>query len=51
MKVTYDRAKMSALARRLIGWFGPRGLNSLLLALLVIQAHVPGQNIYSPSTA
>jgi NhaP-type Na+/H+ or K+/H+ antiporter len=36
------RAKMSPLARGFIGWFGPRGLNSLLLALLAVQAHVPG---------
>ncbi len=36
------RAKMSPLARAYIGWFGPRGLNSLLLALLAVQAHVPG---------
>jgi NhaP-type Na+/H+ or K+/H+ antiporter len=35
-------AKMSNLARAFIGWFGPRGLNSLLLALLAVQAHVPG---------
>jgi sodium/hydrogen antiporter len=35
-------AKMSWLARAFIGWFGPRGLNSLLLALLAVQAHVPG---------
>jgi NhaP-type Na+/H+ or K+/H+ antiporter/rhodanese-related sulfurtransferase len=35
-------AKMSNLARGFIGWFGPRGLNSLLLALLAVQAHVPG---------
>ncbi|HEU4793864.1 MAG TPA: rhodanese-like domain-containing protein, partial [Nitrolancea sp.] len=26
----------------IIGWFGPRGLNSLLLALLVVQGGVPG---------
>jgi NhaP-type Na+/H+ or K+/H+ antiporter len=32
---------MSHTARAFIGWFGPRGLNSLLLALLVVQAHVP----------
>lgn len=37
-----QRAKMSPLARGFIGWFGPRGLNSLLLALLAVQAHVPG---------
>jgi rhodanese-related sulfurtransferase len=35
-------AKMSNFARAFIGWFGPRGLNSLLLALLAVQAHVPG---------
>jgi NhaP-type Na+/H+ or K+/H+ antiporter len=35
-------AHMSWLARGFIGWFGPRGLNSLLLALLAVQAHVPG---------
>ncbi len=35
-------AKMSNLARAFIGWFGPRGLNSLLLALLAVQAGVPG---------
>jgi NhaP-type Na+/H+ or K+/H+ antiporter len=34
-------AHMSAQARAFIGWFGPRGLNSLLLALLVVQARVP----------
>jgi NhaP-type Na+/H+ or K+/H+ antiporter len=34
-------ARMSHAARAFIGWFGPRGLNSLLLALLVVQAHVP----------
>lgn len=34
-------AKMSTIARGFIGWFGPRGLNSLLLALLVVQAHAP----------
>ena len=32
------RAKMSWEARAFICWFGPRGLNSLLLALLVVQA-------------
>ncbi|HEY0603602.1 MAG TPA: cation:proton antiporter [Herpetosiphonaceae bacterium] len=31
-------ATMSNTARAFIGWFGPRGLNSLLLALLVVQA-------------
>jgi NhaP-type Na+/H+ or K+/H+ antiporter len=36
------RARMSNSARLFIGWFGPRGLNSLLLALLAVQGHVPG---------
>jgi NhaP-type Na+/H+ or K+/H+ antiporter len=36
------RARMSWPARLFIGWFGPRGLNSLLLALLAVQGHVPG---------
>ncbi len=34
------RATMSHSARAFIGWFGPRGLNSLLLALLAVQADV-----------
>ncbi len=34
-------ATMSAPARLFIGWFGPRGLSSLLLALLVIHADPP----------
>ncbi len=36
-----QRAKMSNPARLFMGWFGPRGLNSLLLALLAVQAAVP----------
>ncbi len=36
-----QRARMSNVARLFIGWFGPRGLNSLLLALLVVQANAP----------
>ena len=35
-------ATMSNAARGFIAWFGPRGLNSLLLALLVVQADVAG---------
>jgi NhaP-type Na+/H+ or K+/H+ antiporter len=41
MGVVLQGARMSRAARAFIGWFGPRGLNSLLLALLVVQAHVP----------
>ena len=39
------RSKMSWPARGFISWFGPRGLNSLLLALLVVQADVPGAEL------
>lgn len=35
-------AALSRPARAFIGWFGPRGLNSLLFALLVASADVPG---------
>ncbi|MGQ0678210.1 MAG: cation:proton antiporter domain-containing protein [Actinomycetota bacterium] len=34
-------AALSRTARAFIAWFGPRGLNSLLFALLVVQADVP----------
>jgi NhaP-type Na+/H+ or K+/H+ antiporter len=43
--VTLSRAEMSWAARGFIGWFGPRGLNSLLLALLVVHADVPGAEL------
>jgi NhaP-type Na+/H+ or K+/H+ antiporter len=36
------RAKMSLPARVFVAWFGPRGLSALLLALLVVEADVPG---------
>jgi NhaP-type Na+/H+ or K+/H+ antiporter len=39
--VVLRRARMSMAARAFIGWFGPRGLSALLLALLVVQADVP----------
>ena len=34
------RANMSWEAHAFVSWFGPRGLNSLLLALLVVQAEI-----------
>ena len=40
--IVLRKAAVSNKARAFIGWFGPRGLNSLLLALLVIHADVPG---------
>jgi NhaP-type Na+/H+ or K+/H+ antiporter len=36
------RAGLSRYARQFIAWFGPRGLNSLLFALLVVAQGVPG---------
>ncbi len=36
------RANMSNAARAVIGWFGPRGLNSLLLGLLAVQSGATG---------
>jgi hypothetical protein len=36
------RARMSRMGRAFIAWFGPRGLSALLLALLVVEAQVPG---------
>lgn len=35
------RVKMSWEAHAFVSWFGPRGLNSLLLALLVVKAGLP----------
>ncbi|MBA2449247.1 MAG: cation:proton antiporter, partial [Chloroflexi bacterium] len=35
------RAAISPRARAFIGWFGPRGLNSLLFALLAVRDGVP----------
>jgi sodium/hydrogen antiporter len=35
------RAALSRVARAFIAWFGPRGLNSLLFALLVVAGDVP----------
>ncbi len=36
------RAGLSKYARQFIAWFGPRGLNSLLFALLVVEEGVAG---------
>ena len=40
MGLVLSRARASNVARGFIAWFGPRGLNSLLLALLVVQVGV-----------
>jgi NhaP-type Na+/H+ or K+/H+ antiporter len=42
MWLVLARARLSNMARLFIGWFGPRGLNSLLLVLLAVEANVPG---------
>lgn len=36
------KTRVSRLARLFIGWFGPRGLSSLLFGLLLVSAGVPG---------
>lgn len=38
-------AALSRAARAFVGWFGPRGLNSLLFALVVVQGDVPGSDL------
>ena len=40
-----SRANMSWEAHAFVAWFGPRGLNSLLLMLLVVHAGVPGAQL------
>ncbi|MBT4072630.1 MAG: hypothetical protein HOE75_02985 [Chloroflexi bacterium] len=40
-----SRAHMSWEGRLFTSWFGPRGLNSLLLALLVVEAGVEGSEL------
>ena len=40
-----SKARMSWQAHAFVSWFGPRGLNSLLLALLVVQAGIPGSEL------
>lgn len=42
--IVLRRAAVSGSARAFIAWFGPRGLASLLLALLVVQANVVGSD-------
>ncbi|MCI0439407.1 MAG: cation:proton antiporter [Chloroflexi bacterium] len=45
LSLVLARARISHEARAFIDWFGPRGLNSLLLALLVVQANIPGAEL------
>ena len=39
------RTRMSWEAHAFVSWFGPRGLNSLLLGLLVVQSGIPGSEL------
>lgn len=39
--VVLRRAHMSGISRLFLGWFGPRGLTSLLLVLLAVRAALP----------
>ena len=43
--IVLARAKMSLEAHAFVSWFGPRGLNSLLLALLVVHAGIDGAEL------
>jgi NhaP-type Na+/H+ or K+/H+ antiporter len=43
MALVLSRTAMSRHAKLFIAWFGPRGLSSLLLALLVVMARVPSE--------
>jgi NhaP-type Na+/H+ or K+/H+ antiporter len=43
--VVLAKARMSWEAHAFVSWFGPRGLNSLLLALLVVQAGIRGSEL------
>lgn len=43
-------ARLSPFARAFIAWFGPRGLNSLLFALLVVVSGVPGSELLFAAT-
>lgn len=45
MGLVLSRAKMSWEAHLFVSWFGPRGLNSLLLTLLVVHAGSPGAEL------
>jgi NhaP-type Na+/H+ or K+/H+ antiporter len=46
--LTVRTAAISNHGRAFIAWFGPRGLNSLLLSLLVIEAGVPeGREVFA----
>lgn len=48
MWLVLRRARISQVAERTIGWFGPRGLSALLFALLVVQSgYADGERVLS----
>ena len=51
LELALPRAGLDPVARRLIVWFGPRGLSSLLLVLLPVFAGIPGSERLFPVTA
>lgn len=51
LSLTLPRKGLDPIARRLIVWFGPRALSSLLLVLLPIFAGMPGSERLFPVTA
>jgi len=51
LSLLLPRRGLEPIARRLIVWFGPRGLSSLLLVLLPIIAGIPGAERLFPVTA
>jgi NhaP-type Na+/H+ or K+/H+ antiporter len=42
--VALSRSRASRAGRLMIAWFGPRGLNSLLLAIIAIAAEIPEED-------
>jgi NhaP-type Na+/H+ or K+/H+ antiporter len=51
LSLTLPRAGLDPVARRLIVWFGPRALSSLLLVLLPVFAGLEGSQALFPITA
>src|SRR2546423_1245300 len=50
LAVMLPRARIDARSRRLIVWFGPRALSTLLLVLLPVFAGVPGaEGLFAPA--
>lgn len=43
--LSFRGTRLSRSAQAVIAWFGPRGLNSMLFALLVVLAGVPGNQL------